>query len=708
MANLLGWKDILRPIRDGYRHLFPTPDTGPTPEERRHQRALDRLKGFAYFDTFEQLESWIEADSDPLQRANTPLLRATGGVQTEDHRTGVLLIHDYSGNYHDYESVQAVGVDKELYSCEYLQFVDTFVYFSHKLVCVPPPTWTNTLHRNGVEALGTFLIEPQTEGSERVLNHTTEESGDLIFPMAKKLASIATHFGFDGWLINIEKPFPSHVWDPEVLGAFLRQLKTELGVDKRLIWYDALTTSNKISYQNALTSSNLKFADACENLLTNYCWTDIHVSESMKLAQYAGFHGPFAKGKKKSIYFGVDVWAQNKSSFTHPRVTYPEYGGGGTNTGVALARLSDTGQSVGIFAPAWSFEHFPGHERDVERTVWEGTPLPEGIECICGDCSSRHLPNKERPILHAAKERVAGSEHFFYTDFTRAFSPHGEEAKHLFNNSNTHSQLGSQSILPRPASLSPESECATLSHHIEHSHNRNILVISFTQNLLPGDFDVQVWLPLYKLDMPADGSLQLSMVLDSYDNLRPPEMEDMTIFLYFKSGKTMHYHTLHLSRKPIVLLDDIPGARIQELGIQVKGPLMGSLRGPVRLIGFKEICISPTLKVPPSSSFRIKEARVEKRGEGENKHVRLCWNYEDDAAKSESKTAGMPWSNVTGPFSHFEIRSKGLLFAKAYALEHVLNERFVERYAGQEVGVEVTGIGFDGRILAEAKVVLQL
>ena len=90
----------------------------------------------------------------------------------------------------------------------------------------------------------------------------------------------------------------------------------------------------------------------------------------MKLAQYAGFHGPFAKGKKKSIYFGVDVWAQNKSSFTHPRVTYPEYGGGGTNTGVALARLSDTGQSVGIFAPAWSFEHFPGHERDVERTVW--------------------------------------------------------------------------------------------------------------------------------------------------------------------------------------------------------------------------------------------------------------------------------------------------------------------------------------------------
>lgn len=237
MAYLLGWKDILRPIRDGYRHLFPTPDTGPTPEQRRQQRQLDRLRGFAYFDTFDQLESWNEADSDPLQRANTPLLRGTGGTTTDNlGKTPVLLIHDYSGNYHDYESVQAVGVDKEFYTCEYLQFVDTFVYFSHKLVCAPPPMWTNTLHRNGVEALGTFLIEPQTEGSERLLQRTTNEYGEMHFPMAKKLARIATHYGFDGWLVNIEKPFPSQVWNAEVLEAFLRQLKGNLGVNKRLIW----------------------------------------------------------------------------------------------------------------------------------------------------------------------------------------------------------------------------------------------------------------------------------------------------------------------------------------------------------------------------------------------------------------------------------------------------------------------------------------
>jgi endo-beta-N-acetylglucosaminidase D len=233
MVYLLGWKDILRPIRDGYRHLFPAPDTGPTPEERQKQRARDRLKGFTYFDTFEQLETWTIADVDPLQRSNTPLL-----VRSESERDGlgkakVLLCHDYAGNYHDYEGVSSIGLDEVTYTCEYLQYVDTFIYFSHKLACVPPPTWINTLHRNGVKTLGTILVEPQTPESEKLLQHGDD---GLSFPLASKLAEIATHYGFDGWLVNIEKPFPPASWNTHVLEAFLRQLKSDLGDEKQLIW----------------------------------------------------------------------------------------------------------------------------------------------------------------------------------------------------------------------------------------------------------------------------------------------------------------------------------------------------------------------------------------------------------------------------------------------------------------------------------------
>jgi endo-beta-N-acetylglucosaminidase D len=233
MAYLLGWKDILRPIRDGYRHLFPTPDTGPTPEERQRQRQLDRLKGFTYFDTFEQLETWTEADVDPIQRANTPLFIRSLTARDSLGQANVLLCHDYAGNYHDYEGVSGIGMKEEMYTCEYLQHVDTFIYFSHKLVCVPPPTWINALHRNGAKALGTILIEPQTPDSEKLLQHG--EDG-LSFPFATKLAEIADHYGFDGWLVNIEKSFPTANWNTSVMEALLRQLKFELGPRKQLVW----------------------------------------------------------------------------------------------------------------------------------------------------------------------------------------------------------------------------------------------------------------------------------------------------------------------------------------------------------------------------------------------------------------------------------------------------------------------------------------
>lgn len=233
MAYILGWKDILRPIRDGYRHLFPLPDTGPTPEERRKQRTIDRLKGFTYFDTLEQLETWTDTHADPLQRANTPLLVRSTNSKEGLAKTNILLCHDHAGNYHSYEGTSSVGLAEETYACEYLQHIDTFVYFSHKLVCVPPPTWTNTLHRNGVKALGTILIEPQSPDSEQLFRHG--EDG-LSFPLATKLASVAKCHGFDGWLVNIEKSFSTTSWDPQNLAAFLRQLKSDLGAERSLIW----------------------------------------------------------------------------------------------------------------------------------------------------------------------------------------------------------------------------------------------------------------------------------------------------------------------------------------------------------------------------------------------------------------------------------------------------------------------------------------
>ena len=319
------WSDIGRRIGKKLRDiLMPVPpDSGPTPEERAARRKQDVRKGFSYFDTIDEVRTWREEEVDALQVANTPLLaRAT---RTQDlsqlgNKPGLVLCHDYMGGYHDYESVRPAHVKDELYSCEYLQYVDTFIYFSHKLVCIPPPTWTNLLHRNGVKVLGTLLLEPQTLDVEQILDM---EDGRYI--IAEILASMARRYSFDGWLLNVEKTFPSN--RTQALIAFVRHLKRKLGDGLQVVWYDALNSMNEVIYQNGLTSKNLSFAQASSALFTNYKWTEGKLLESKKIALSNNTD-------VSKICFGIDVWAQNTNMPGPPRITFPRDGGGGTNTGI--------------------------------------------------------------------------------------------------------------------------------------------------------------------------------------------------------------------------------------------------------------------------------------------------------------------------------------------------------------------------------------
>ena len=104
-------------------------------------------------------------------------------------------------------------------------------------MCIPPPTWTNSLHHNGVRSLGTFLVEPQSTGIgkilERVASKESESGWDYV--MATRLAEMARLYGFDGWLLNIEKTFPYTQWDYEKMLGFIGQLSSQLGRES-IIW----------------------------------------------------------------------------------------------------------------------------------------------------------------------------------------------------------------------------------------------------------------------------------------------------------------------------------------------------------------------------------------------------------------------------------------------------------------------------------------
>ena len=302
------------------RDIFSPPpeDHGPSKGERRERRLQDALRGFTYFDFFEEVEDWNLQDVDPLQQANTPLLERPTLDQT-DNKSKLLLCHDYSGNYHDYESsVRPSAVNAELYSCQYLKFVDTFIYFSHKLVCLPPPSWTNTLHRNGVKVLGTFILEPQTP-VERIF---TKVNGKYL--IAEQLAKMATAYNFDGYLLNFEKKFDTNPIQ-DILG-FIKQLKEALGFNRPVIWYDSLDIYNKLNYQNGLTPKNLEFSLAAGSLFTNYKWTIEKLNKSKELARDSQI-------KTVDVFFGLDTWAQNTDMPGPPRITFPPDSGGGTSLG---------------------------------------------------------------------------------------------------------------------------------------------------------------------------------------------------------------------------------------------------------------------------------------------------------------------------------------------------------------------------------------
>lgn len=236
----LGWKDILRPIRDRLRDVIPPfhdPPPEPSPDDRRQQQRADALKGFAYLEGFDELAAWSPSDVDPLQRSNIPLLPrnlsaaddANGGLA--EGKAKVLLVHDYAGGYHDYEAIQGARVAGQMYRCGALQFVEAFVYFSHRLVSIPPPVWVNSMHRSGVPVLGTFIVEPQTKGAEAIL-----ETAGRQFPVARKLAQMAERYGFDGWLLNIEKSFNREQWDLSKFMGFLEELKSCMGKQGLVIW----------------------------------------------------------------------------------------------------------------------------------------------------------------------------------------------------------------------------------------------------------------------------------------------------------------------------------------------------------------------------------------------------------------------------------------------------------------------------------------
>ncbi|XP_071444091.1 cytosolic endo-beta-N-acetylglucosaminidase isoform X2 [Hetaerina americana] len=260
-----------------------------------------------------------------------------------------LLCHDMKGGYIGDRFVNGTK------NCDEYRFyhwagIDIFVYFSHHLVTIPPLMWINAAHLHGVKILGTFITE--WESGQEICKEILKNH-DNIEKFVKKLVDIADHYGFDGWLLNIENKVCEEVGNVQDLVLFVDLLKNEMhraNPDSLIIWYDSVTSTNgQLKWQNELNSNNSTFFDHSDGIFLNYSWKEENIKTSQLNSQ----------DRPHDVYVGIDVFGRNF------------YEGGGFNTHKALEVARKYGLSIAIFAPGWVHEnHCPKDFTLLEYYFW--------------------------------------------------------------------------------------------------------------------------------------------------------------------------------------------------------------------------------------------------------------------------------------------------------------------------------------------------
>lgn len=264
----------------------------------------------------------IIAQKVPLERVD----------RAEQPRT--LVCHDMKGGYLEDRFIQG-STSHDSYVFYHWSIVDTFVYFSHHFVTIPPYGWITAAHQHGVKVLGTVI----TEGSNDTWDTILASQKD-VRKFADALVLIAKSYQFEGWLLNIENKIREE--DMDNLIYFVKYLTESIHneiEDSEIIWYDSVTNKGELNWQNELNDKNKEFFLYCDGIFLNYTWTESRLSSSHLFAKELG-------RDIKDIYVGLDVWGRGCP------------GGGGFNSAYALNLIREQGLSVAIFAPGWTHEYF--------------------------------------------------------------------------------------------------------------------------------------------------------------------------------------------------------------------------------------------------------------------------------------------------------------------------------------------------------------
>ncbi|KAB7502689.1 Cytosolic endo-beta-N-acetylglucosaminidase [Armadillidium nasatum] len=242
-----------------------------------------------------------------------------------------LVCHDMCNGYKDDKYCFRTSNSHAYKFCHW-NAIDTFVYFSHHFVTIPPCGWVSAGHIHGVKVLGTLI----TEWDEGETIWDTILNDPAICELAlNNLVEIAQTYRFEGWLLNIENKInPEKIKDLLYFASELTQRMRIKNSDSEVIWYDSVTIKGELKWQNELNENNIAFFNSCNSIFLNYTWNEDHLKRSVQVAQ----------SRLTDVYVGVDMYGRNF------------YKGGGFNTNKAFEVIRKYNLSAALFAQGWTYE----------------------------------------------------------------------------------------------------------------------------------------------------------------------------------------------------------------------------------------------------------------------------------------------------------------------------------------------------------------
>ena len=195
-------------------------------------------------------------------------------VKTPDYQQPpkVMLCHDMKGGYiEDRLNEGCYDLTEEPYRFVHWSLIDSFVYFSHHLITIPPVGWIQAAHRNGVEILGTIITE--FDDGKKICDELLQNR-ETIDKFVDMCCKIAVHYKLEGWLLNIENKLDSHQV-PNMMylvKTLTDEMHNKAGENSKVIWYDSVTHEGELKWQNALNEKNFQYFDSCDGIYLNYGW----------------------------------------------------------------------------------------------------------------------------------------------------------------------------------------------------------------------------------------------------------------------------------------------------------------------------------------------------------------------------------------------------------------------------------------------------